>query len=169
MNIFGQLAKHKVVEANNLNGLRNGHMVAQAKFDKKESGLDYLDNGHILALDNKGELVLAGAGESAYFLHYSEEHIKFLDSASLNMFTVPLDGDAYPRAIALYEGDTFTTDNYDAGSADVNYPAAGEYKGVTVVDGVLTLGAVAKGEPIAKAATLPSGQKAIQVTWKGGL
>lgn len=161
MNILSQLKDHKVVEANNLVGLRTGHMVAQAKFDNADE-LDYLDNGYILELDNKGELVLSSGENAVQYLHYSEEHIKFLDSASLDMFTVYLDKDAYPRAIALYDGDTFTTDNFAGDLEEEGYTA------VTIEDGVLTLDGEAGNGPIAKAAYLPSGKAAIQVTWRAG-
>lgn len=165
MNILSQLKGHKVVELNKSTGLRIGHMEAQAKFDKDGFDKDFLDNGYILALDHKGDLRLAGEGETQYFVHASEEHNKLMNSASLDMFTVDLTNDAYPRAIALYEGDTFTTDNFEGDVEDGIYQ-------VSVVNGVLTVGAEAddsyKG-PIAKASSLPSGVPAIKVTWRGGL
>ena len=173
MDIFKQLRGNAVVEANNLTGLRNGHMVAQAAFDNS-TALEKLENGVILKLNANNELELfeSGAGEDVSYagalLHYSEEHMKFLDSASLDMFNVPLDTEnkkkSYPRAIALYEGDTFTTDKFD-GKIKTD-----GYEDVTVVAGVLTvsgLKATGKG-PIAKKATLPSGKEAIEVVWRGG-
>ena len=170
MNIFDQLKGHKVVEANNLQGLRTGHMVAQAKFDGKvgTGGEAYLDNGHILELNEANELVLSATGAGFALLHYSEEHMKFLDNAPLEMFTVTLDGAAYPRAIALYHGDTFTTDNFGGTAPAV----AGTWYPVTVLAGVLTVGGTAAADtdkgPIAKKATLPSGEDAIEVVWRGG-
>ena len=171
MDIFEQLRGNAVVEANNLTGLRNGHMVAQAAFDNSEAELEKLENGVILQLDAKNELVLA-TGNANAFLHYSEEHMKFLDSASLDMFNVPLDKTnkvkSYPRAIALYEGDTFTTDNVAATGAI----PAGAYADVTVVNGKLTIAdgtAAAEGTgPIAKNATLPNGTAAFEIVWRGG-
>lgn len=175
MNIFDALKGHSVVEANNLTGLRNGHMVAQSKFDKTGHSPAFLDNGFILKLDNKNELVVAEDATGTSFLHYSEEHMKFLDNAPLEMFTVPLDkkdtrGDvaAYPRAIALYEGDTFTTDNADITGEFV----AEQYADVTVVKGKLTVAAAGTkavgAGPVAKKATLPNGKDAIEVLWRGG-
>ena len=167
MDIFKQLRGNAVVEANNLTGLRNGHMVAQAAFDNSAAKLEKLENGVILQLDAKNELVLA-TGHANAFLHYSEEHMKFLDSASLDMFNVPLDKTnvkkSYPRAIALYEGDTFTTDKYTG-----TFPADADYYDVTVANGILTVADTQTGAgPIAKASTLPSGKKAIEVVWRGG-
>lgn len=164
MDIFKQLRGNAVVEANNLTGLRNGHMVAQAAF-VKPSGATKLENGVILQLNHQNKLELAD-GTAGALLHYSEEHMKFLDSASLDMFFLPLEEgkEVYPRAIALYEGDTFTTDKYDG-------TPSGDYHAVSVVDGVLTVGAVATAEtegPIAKKATLPNGKDAIEVVWRGG-
>lgn len=163
MDIFKQLRGNAIVEANNLTGLRNGHMVAQAAFVKPE-GATKLENGVILQLNKDNKLELATGHEGA-FLHYSEEHMKFLDSASLDMFYLPLgDEEVYPRAVALYEGDTFTTDKVENIAE-----ATSEYKPVTVEDGVLKFdtGVTNKG-PIAKAATLPNGKKAIEVVWRGG-
>ena len=165
MNILSQLKGHKVVEVNKSTGLRIGHMEAQAKFDKKGYDKDFLDNGHILALNANGDLQMAGAEETTYFLHYSEEHIKILNSASLYMFTVDLTNDAYPRAIALCEGDVVTTDNFLGKVTE-------EAHQVKVVNGVLTLGEKVADDykgPIAKAGVLPSGKSAIKVIWRGGL
>ena len=164
MDIFEQLRGNAVVEANNLTGLRNGHMVAQAAYGGGV-GNGKLENGVILQLDAKNELVLAD-GHANAFLHYSEEHMKFLDSASLDMFYLPLvEGEkVYPRAIALYEGDTFTTDKYTG-----TFPADADYYDVTVANGILTVAETKGGAgPIAKASTLPSGKKAIEVVWRGG-
>ena len=169
MNIFEGLKGHKVVEAGNLTGLRTGHMVAQAAFANAGKA-DHLDNGHILVLDAKNELELGETGDGAQaYLHYSEEHMKFLDNAPLEMFTLTIGAGekVYPRAIALYDGDTFVTDN-----ADIKGTFGADYADVTVVDGVLTVAAAgtkAVGDgPIAKKATLPNGEAAIEVVWRGG-
>ena len=175
MNIFDKLKGHSIVEANNLHGLRSGHMLAQEAFDPTgyTAKENELDNGVILALGTNGKLKAAGADETQYFLHYSEEHIKFLDSASLDMFTVYFDEKnvAYPRAIALYEGDTFTTNNCaPAGVLDtLEY---GKVYAVTVAGGILTIGAEATAAtvgPLATLSSLPAGQTAVQIMWKGGL
>jgi len=112
MNFLNQLQKHKIVEVNKLVGLLSGHMVAQAKFETEDA---FLDNGHILFLDLNGNLVMHGDADAATlgqpFLHYTEE---LMDGpvSGYEYFTVEvMDGVAYPRAIALYEGDEFTTNN----------------------------------------------------------
>ena len=174
MDIFKQLRGNAVVEANNLTGLRNGHMVAQAAFDNSAGVLDKLENGVILQLDHKNELVLATSLTNA-LLHYSEEHMKFLDSASLDMFNVPLDKEnkvkSYPRAIALYEGDTFTTDKLSLDEDGVKALTADTWYPITVDKGILTVGteaATIDAKVIGRKATLPSGKAAMEIVWRGG-
>lgn len=174
MDIFKNLKGHSVVEMNVSTGLRTGHLLAQqaygadTAYNKAGTAVDYLDNGSLLALNAKGEIVQATDLEGTVYVHYSEENMKFLDSASLDMFTVQLSADekSYPRAIALYEGDKFTTDNYKAAAAldfDVYYA-------ITVENGVIQVGAKAEDDyagPIAQLSSLPAGQEAIEVLWRG--
>lgn len=113
MNFINSLTKHKIVEPNKLAGLINGHMVAQAPF--RDAVNLYLDNGAILFLDEKAELVLGSDAEARKkqpFLHYTEELLNGPVNGS-EFFTVDIEnGLCYPRAIALYEGDEFTTNNF---------------------------------------------------------
>ena len=121
MNFINSLTKHKIVEINKSVGLLNGHVVAQAPYRAQEISTGvfetYLDNGCVMFLDDAAELVV-GAGHMAQpFLHYTEE-LMTGPVIGAEYFTVDLDqtfdGDAvcYPRAIALYEGDEFTTNNF---------------------------------------------------------
>ena len=174
MDIFKNLKGHSVVEMNVSTGLRTGHLLAQQAYGaataKNKAGetVNYLDNGSLLSLNEKGEIVQATDLTGRVYVHYSEEHMKFLDSASLDMFTVQLSAGekSYPRAIALYEGDKFTTDNYKAAAAldfDVYYA-------ITVANGVIQVGEKATAGhagPIAQLSSLPAGQEAIEVLWRG--
>lgn len=173
MNIFEHMKGKGIVEANNLNGLRQGHMLAQSEFDPAgfaDAAKGELDNGYILTVNNEAKLVVAGAGSPNFLLHYSEEHMKFLDSAPLDMFTVYFSDTvkAYPRAIFLKDGDTFTTNNFNKNSVAMEYD---KYYELSLVGGKLTVVKAATAEtttPIAKLSSLPAGQEAIEVFWKGG-
>lgn len=115
MNFISQLTKHKVVEINNMLALRTGHMIAQAKYTGAANG--YIDNGEILFLNTVGDLVKAEGTNPILkqpFLHYTEELLTGPVSGN-EYFTVELDanGVGYPRALALHEGDEFTTSNFE--------------------------------------------------------
>ena len=163
MSYYGNFSAHKVVEVNQSTGLRTGHMVAQTKFLKGSLQGDSLDNGYILALDvAKNELKLSDGTEETLFMHFTEEHMPIFNHRGLKYFSVPFmkgaDGEdayCYPRAIAIYTNDTWTTDNF---SGDL--PKAGEYAQATVTDGVLTIGEVAAGKPVflVRRVTLPDAQ-----------
>lgn len=116
MNFINSLTKHKIVEINKSVGLLNGHVVAQAPY-RQVAAETFLDNGWILFLDDAAELVIGAGHKAQPFLHYTEE-LMTGPVIGAEYFTVDLDdtlgGDkvCYPRAIALYEGDEFTTNNY---------------------------------------------------------
>ena len=163
-----------MVDLNQSTGLRTGHVVAQqayantTAFNAKGEVVNYLDNGLLMVLNAKGELDLANSTEGSVFVHADEEHIKFMDNASLDMFTLYLDAKekTYPRAVALYEGDKFTTDMFKADAVLKH----GVYYVVTVVNGVIQVGAEAVGTeegPVATLGSLPAGNEAIEVLWRG--
>lgn len=169
MNFLKKLGGHKVVEDNNLNGIRQGHMLAQFPFDtvKNTQFGEGLDNGFILSVTNDLKLTLhAGEANVPAYLHYSEEYITFLDSASLDMFTLDVAEGAIPRAIKLMPGDVFTTDNfsglsYDEMDEDTVY-------GGSIVEGVITVKTVADTDIILiEKSILPSGKEAVKVFWRG--
>jgi hypothetical protein len=148
MNFINSLTVHKIVEPNKLTGLRTGHMVAQAPY-RQVATETYLDNGYILFLDTAAELVLgndAGAQLKQPFLHYTEELMNGPVLGS-KYFTVDLDETlgadkvAYPRAIALYEGDEFTTNNF---ATALTLAAGTKYFGI-LVNGILTVVAAVPG------------------------
>lgn len=162
MAIFG-LNTHKVVEVGKLHGLLSGHMIAQAAFDTEEE-YGTLDNGFILNLDQAtGALVKAEDGSQPVFLHYTEE-LMTGPVAGYEYFTVEADADGicYPRAIALYVGDEFVTDNFAGELAEDFAPAV-------VVDGVLTVDDAVQGEALflVKKDRLPNGKVAAHVLYVG--
>lgn len=170
MSYFGNFSTHKVVEMNQSTGLRIGHMVAQTPFVKGDETLDSLDNGYILALDTaKDGLKLAVGDENRIFIHFTEEHMPIMN-AGLKYFTVPFMGEGktaycYPRAIALYENDTWTTNNFVGEQPEAETVAA-VINGQFVID---KTGAANTGHLfIAKPTTLPDGKTAaVQFTYVG--
>lgn len=119
MNFINALTKHKIVEINKSHGLLSGHIVAQAAY-RQIAAETYLDNGAILFLDQKAELTTANGTNPILkqpFLHYTEELMNG-PVLGTTYFTVDLDEVigatpvCYPRAIALYEGDEYTTSNF---------------------------------------------------------
>lgn len=122
------LPKFKVVEVNNSVALRNGHMLAQspayqagfANTLKTAGTYKFLENGLIVCLDSDGTVIENAAGATQPFIIYTEE----LDAGplnGLNQFAEVFEDAAvavYPRCLALYVGDTFTTDNISGAIAD---------------------------------------------------
>ena len=131
--VYDMLPKRKVVEPNKMTGLRIGHMLAQQPMTEQQWYGDVnanraehvVDNGYVLYQDIDGyikkpvntnaDVIASGhvyllfteekqGGYSNYLVHYT------------NMFTEDehdTEGRiVYPRMIALYSGDLFTTDNY---------------------------------------------------------
>lgn len=164
MAIFG-LTTHKIVEVGKLHGLLSGHMIAQAPMNIGAGNT--LDNGFILTLDQAtGKLVKAAAASKEIFLHYTEELMTGFVSG-YEYFTVEADADGicYPRAIALYVGDEFVTDNV-AGTI----PANGSFAKAQIVNGVITVNALpTAGNPLflVKKDTLPNGTAAAYVMYVG--
>lgn len=122
MNLYDLLPTFKVVEVNNIVGLRSGHIIAQAEMAKADfagGAKAYVENGYILYLDIDGNLKSPGNVEAelrvdqAPILHYTEELFTGI-SQELKHFAVEWEaGDVcYPRGLVLSLGDAFTTDNY---------------------------------------------------------
>ena len=158
MSILNYLPKFKVVEVNRLTGLTAGHMLSQFKngdVTLTQAGEnDFLENGLIVGLSK--DLVIDNYDAEKHaqpFLVFNEELNTFMNG--LKYYAEPVvDGEVYPRAIGLYVGDTFTTNNYTG---------AGDF--ATVNNGVLTLGT--KGIFKAEKATLPTGKVARKFTYLG--
>ena len=167
--IRGFLPTFKVFEVNNLTGLRNGHMLSQMKADANiasvvfgknpntNEDMKWVENGIIVGLNSDGTIGNYDASKHAQpFVHYTEEILSFLPE--LNLFACPIeDGVVYPRCIALYVGDAFTTNNYKG-------TIEGNGDGYAVVEnGVLKLQASAEGAMFkATASTLPDGSTAYE-------
>lgn len=155
------LPEFKVFEVNNLTGLRNGHIAAQMKADATIIGdKEYVENGIIMGLNADGTLGAYVKGTHAIpFVHYTEEILTWINE--LKYFACPVeDGVVYPRGIALYVGDTFTTNNY-TGTL--------EGDGYAIVDkGVLKLQAGAENAIFkATKSTLPTGELAYEFLYIG--
>lgn len=168
MDFTNLLTKFAVVEVNKLAGLLNGHMIAQMPFATTD---DYVENGNILYVGSDGVLV-DGADATAIkaqpFLHYTEEMPVFM--AGNEYFAVEVeDGICYPRAIALYEGDEFTTNNIANLDTFADWDTNGE-AWATLVSGAITLvdayPLATYNGPVFKAVKdiLPAGQDAARLT-----
>lgn len=137
MNILNLFTAHKVVEINLSTGLRTGHMLAQHAYKNDKD--KFVDNGNFFRMSKAAtdEVVLADDVNAVgpYFLHYTEELETTGLVSALKYFTDEIvDGVCYPRCIALYAGDTFTTDNVIA-------PVEGAKFATVGANGVLELSA----------------------------
>jgi hypothetical protein len=109
----------KVVEINLSTGIRIGHIIAQQPFATGvaaatvKSNVGYVDNGGFFKLNEDGEVVLPADGIGPVYLQYTEELLT--DRALLADYGLPMTD--YPRLIALYTGDVFTTNNYTGTAA----------------------------------------------------
>ena len=123
----------KVVEINNVVALRNGHMLSQIVLPKNKflgGSETTIQNGEILFLDVDGKLATLNKvgttdGSTAItnaadvkpqlqpFIIFNEE-LMTGPYTDLKYFAEVFDADnvAYPRALALNVGDSFTTNNY---------------------------------------------------------
>ena len=129
--VYDLLPVGKVVEINKSTGLRIGHMLAQQPLKVADvAGITatqihtqgtqkFLFNGFIGFQNLAGEVTLvegsAGVTAPQPYLHFTEElmggHSQFLKHYMTKFQDSDTD-EVYPRMIALYPGDLFTTDNY---------------------------------------------------------
>jgi hypothetical protein len=131
-NLFDQTT-FKVLEVNNIAALRNGHMLSQIVLPKNKflgGSATYIENGEIVFLDVDGKLAtlnkvgttngtdaIANAADVKPqlqpFIIFNEE-LMTGPYTDLKYFAEVFDADnvAYPRALALNVGDSFTTNNY---------------------------------------------------------
>lgn len=171
MGILNYLPSFKIVEPNRLTGLVKGHVLSQFPLDPastliKKVGtpeIDVLENGFIVGLGNSLLVEAYDAANHAHpFLVFTEELNTFMNGLKYYATEADVDGDIYPRAVALYVGDAFTTDNYDEGAA--TEPIAAK-----VVDGVLTLQDTADADSLfaVEESTTPLGEKAYRFIYVG--
>jgi hypothetical protein len=157
-NLFDQTV-FKVLEVNNIAALRTGHMLSQVELPKTKflgRAETYIQNGEIVFLDVDGKLATRNnLGESATdgttdisadakdistqlepFIIFNEE-LMTGPYTDLKYFAEVFEANnvAYPRALKLNVGDSFTTNNY-----------VGTYSGAAYAtingDGKLALAAV---------------------------
>lgn len=168
--ITNYLPEFKVFEVNNLVGLRSGHMLSQIPADSgikvvTKGNTKFIENGIIVGLSKNGTVENFDADKhGVMFVHFTEELNTLIDE--LKYFAVPVEktdagvddfASTYPRCIALYIGDTFTTNNI----ANINLEDAAYAK---IVDGVITLQTAADSDTafIATKTTLPDGSVAYE-------
>ncbi len=136
--ILNYLPKFKVLENNRLIGLRHGHDLSQFKADASITTVtagtkEAIENGLIVGLN--ADLTIGNYDRDEHnqpFVVFVEELNTFLDGLQYYATFEDADGDLYPRAIALYIGDAFTTNNFAVAGAVAP-------KFAKVVAGVLTL------------------------------
>lgn len=169
------LPKFKVVEINNMAALRMGHVIAQTpayiegNAESKTAIVahvphgeyKFVENGLIVGFDKDNCLANYTTDHKQPMLVYTEELETSGLVRGLDRFANVVDnkGKVYVRALPLYVGDTFTTNNIDSTDKD------GYAK---VVNGKLTYTAAPEeGMFIVKKSTLPNGEKAVEVTYVG--
>lgn len=171
MGILNYLPEFKIVEANRLTGLVTGHVLAQFPLDPtaafiKQVGTDnveVVENGFIVGLG--ADLLVEAYDATAHaqpFLVFTEELNTILGGLKYFATEADADGDIYPRAIGLYVGDAFTTNNYAVAGA-----VAPKY--AKVVAGVLTLQDAADADTLfaVEETTLPLGDVAYRFIFVG--
>ncbi len=170
MAILNFLPEFKIVEINRSTGLVAGHVLAQfpladdAGLEVTHGGVDYLENGFIVGLGADLELAPFDATDHATpLLVFTEELNTFFEG--LKWYATQEDeedGIIYPRALGLFVGDAFTTNNYAVAGATA--PIAAK-----VVAGVLTLQDAVDGNTLfaVEESTLPTGEDAYRFIFVG--
>ena len=170
MAILNFLPEFKIVEINRSTGLVAGHVLAQfpladnAGLKVTHGGVDYLENGFIVGLGANLELAPYNPAVHAQpLLVFTEELNTFFEG--LKWYATKEDEEdeiIYPRALGLFVGDAFTTNNYAVGGA--SDPAYAK-----VVSGVLTLQDNADGDTLfaVEESTLPTNDDAYRFIYVG--
>ena len=144
---------YSVVETNHVSAVRTGNMKAQYEM---EEGLDALENGMIVTVDDvKKEVKIAGATDTMY-LHASEERI-YENHLGRNSFVLTRPN--LPRVLKLEEGDIFETNavEYSGSLEDAKALKAGEVN----AQGNIALGAAGRLS-VVEWVTLPNGEPGIK-------
>jgi hypothetical protein len=172
MSILNYLPTFKVVEMNRSTGLVAGHVISQfpvGTIATKDGDGEFIENGVIVGLTN--DLTLENYDATAHsmpFIVFTEELNTFM--AGLKYFAVPVEAgsaDTYVRAVALYVGDVWTTNNF------VGTGAGGAYNDeafAKVTNGIITLQAVADADTLfaVEESTMPAdGSEAVKITYIG--
>lgn len=174
MDILKLLPEFKVVEMNRSTGLTAGHVVSQfvlnpasTLINKVNEGAEnefhVIENGFIVGLDR--DLIVDKYNSSTHgqpFLVFTEELNRLFSGLKWYATEEDADGDIYPRLVALYVGDAFTTNNYDEDSTT-------DPKFAKVVNGVLTLQDSGDSDTMfaVEESTLPDGSDAMRFIYIG--
>lgn len=186
MSILNYLPEFKVVEVNRLTGLFSGHILSQQLLDPTSviinttNVINVVENGFIVGLAADLQLDAYDATTMAQpFLVFTEEILTFMDSLKYYATEADADGDIYPRAIGLYVGDVFTTNNYNLQLPE-SAPLAGN--AATLTEATANFAAVINGQLHLQAtrdqngfdslfaieeSTLPDGTIAVRATYLG--
>lgn len=166
MGILNYLPTFKVVEMNRSTGLVTGHVLSQfpagTVATKAVTGtLGFIENGVIVGLTN--DLTIENYSATVHsmpFIVFTEELNTFM--SGLKYFATPVEADyTYPRAVGLFVGDVWTTNNYSGTYTNQAF--------AKVVSGVITLQAAADANTLfaVEDSSLPTGEQAIRVTYIG--
>lgn len=172
MGILNYLPTFKVVEINRSTGLVAGHVISQFPADvsmtvKTVGTVNFAENGLIVGLNS--DLTVGNFDATAHaqpFLLYVEELNTFMNGLKYYATEEDADGEIYPRGIALYVGDAFTTDYF------IGTGVGGAYNDeafAKVVDGEITLQAAADTDTLfaVEESTLPTGEEAVKLVYIG--
>lgn len=159
------LPTFKYMEVNDLVGLRSGHMLSQIPADAaitkvSKGDAKFIENGLIVGLSATGTVEnFDKSKHPVMFVHFTEELNTVVDELKYFALEAPDGEKAYPRCVALYVGDTFTTTNYDGTLNNAKY--------AKVVDGVPTLQTAADDDTafIATPSDMPNGDEAVELTF----
>ena len=152
------------LELNNAAFRRSGRIEAQCKI---ADGIEYLENGMLLAVNNAARQVEFVSEDNAHLpvaLHYSSEHMYDNRANALKDFKLE-PGSFLPRLGYLGAGDKYTTNCVDyagdlwaaieAGTVLYAHAGADGYHLVnTTADGAIAI--------VIEATTMPDGQKAVK-------
>lgn len=142
MSILNYVPTFKVIEMNRSTGLVMGHVLSQnlggATLKSNTTaapGHTFIENGIVVGLSNDRTIENFDPEKHAQpFIVFTEELNTYLDALKYYA-TEKIGTEVYPRAVALYNGDAWTTNNYSGSYVAQTY--------AKVVNGVLTLQASA--------------------------
>ena len=155
------------IELNQCAFRRDGRIEAQCKI---ADGIDYVENGMILAIDNtKREVRYPAAGDYMFGLNYTSEHM-YDERLVGGLKYYKTDKDSFlPRLGYLAVGDKFTTNTVVYDAADITTMVYGYVKAGD--NGYIRLSATKPEDAIADApllrvidakATMPNGAPAVK-------
>ena len=160
--LMNYLPTFHVLEPNNLTGLRNGHMLAQfpsaTGLTKKTVGdAKFVENGLFVALGSDGKIKNYATGDAQLFVVFNEELNPIVPGHKY--YATDL-AEETPRAVAMYIGDTVTTDYVDKAST-----TAPKFAKISAA-GVATLQDVADNDTafVAVKSALADGTEAYELT-----